>query len=74
MLIRKVNNSMLVDQLDSKVVYIDNGRLSVEVSEQKANSLMSSSDEIFEIRVGLIITDAEHELFLSEIQLENELD
>ena len=72
MLVRKVNKAMLIDDSTNYLVYMDNARVSVDITDENAYKLMNASDELFEAYIGLIVNDAEHELFLKEIEEEEE--
>lgn len=73
MLLRKVNKAMLIEDPTKDnvcIVYMENARVSVDITDEKAQNLMSVSKELFEAYIGYVVNEAEHELFLKELEKE----
>jgi len=75
MLLRKVNKAMLIEDPTKDnvcIVYMENARVSLDITDENADKLMNASDELFEAYIGYVVNDAEHKLFLKEIEEEEE--
>lgn len=73
MLLRKVNKAMLIEDPTKDnvcIVYMENARVSVDITDEKAQNLMSVTKELFEAYIGYVVNEAEHELFLKGLEEE----
>lgn len=73
MLLRKVNKAMLIEDPTKDnvcIVYTENSRVSVDITDEEAQRLMTMPKKLFEAYIGYVVNEAEHELFLKELEEE----
>ena len=75
MLLRKVNKAMLIEDPTKDnvcIVYMENARVSVDITDEEAQRLMTMPKKLFGAYIGYVVNEAEHELFLKELEQEEE--